>query len=333
MDADPAFPADHETRMVVAAAHLRGDPGDAVSTDDLIVGLATVGSAAAALDAADLTAVAARAVSRRRRGTWASDDGPTTGDPGATKLVIVEGGAPAAVTPAAGSALRRAATAAGTAGRPNCTPTDVLLALLDTPGSRALEMLDLCGVDVLALGRSLLSGKTAAAADRVEPDLRRLRDVLLGRARYRSRGWRDRLLSAGARSAGYANRPALWAALEAKELAAEAGRRRPATDDLLLAVLAIHEVTGRYPHLAAGTEDDHDGGRLLADAGLRYRDALRIARDTDLGADPLPLKAYVPTLPDDTAGLLRRILDGTGNRASRLLEHARIDVTRLAIQD
>lgn len=151
--------------------------------------------------------------------------------------------------------------------------------------------------------------------------------MLLGRTHHRSRGLRARMMAAAARAHGYAGRPVLWVALEARRLATEAGRRRPGTDDVLLAVLALHEVTRSYPQLTPPPPDGHDGrdgGDLLARAGLRYHDAFHLTRDTDLGTDPHPIEAYLPRLPDDTATVVHGILDGTDNRASRLLARAGI---------
>ncbi|MFF4483538.1 hypothetical protein ACWDHW_35070 [Streptomyces melanosporofaciens] len=93
----------------------------------------------------------------------------------------------------------------------------------------------------------------------------------------------------------YAQAPVVWAGLETIAQAKQRGRHDPGTDNLLLAVLATYEDAQQYPHLARPAGDGYNGGRLLAEAGVRYHDAHHLAQHTDLGLDPHHLRWYVPT--------------------------------------
>ncbi len=325
------FPAGEGVTAMFVSAMLRGKDDDPVTTDALLVAVAWSRRAPAALDAVELTPTVAGAAYRRLRGTWTSADAGGVGPPGPDHIVMAEGGTPARFTPAAAEAMRRAAAAAAADGRTACDIGDILTALVADHGSRAAEMLAFCGVDVPALERALRMGTPPAVPERVEPELRRLRDVLIGRSRYPTPpGWRNWLLGLVVRGrVNYAGNPVAWVRLEAGEQARHRGRQRPGTDDVLLAVLATHEVARQYPHLSGTAAEKYHGARLLADAGLRYRDVYAAAQAADLGSDPQPLRAYLPTAPTDTHGLLRLVLAGPDNRATRLLIAAGVDRFRL----
>ncbi len=325
------FPGDRDVLWVFVYASLRGKADDPVCTDDLLVGT-TSGPAAAIFDAAELTPTVARTVSRHQRGTWSSTDAGGIGPAGPTELLMAEDGKPAHFTPAAAEAMRRAAAAAAAHGRPTCSPLDIARALLDDPDNRAVEMLIFCGIDIPALRQALQSGQPAAAPDRLDRDLLGMRDILLGRAKYpKPSGWRNWMLALAVTSRlNYAEHPVVWIRMEAHEHARRAGRARPATDDVLLAALATHQVARAYPHLSQPAKDRYDGAQALANAGLRYRTAYDLARVTDLGTDPKSLKGYVASMPKDTTTLLRLILEGD-NRATRLLTALGVNPARLPL--
>jgi hypothetical protein len=318
------FPGNNDVKLVYAAAFMKGDPGKSVTTDQLLAALTTAIDVRATLAAAAVTRTVVAAVSHTRK--WHSADAAGVGPPGPTDLVMAQGGKPSPFTPAAAEALRRATVAAYAAGRPTCTPTDLLRALLDDPGSRATELLTYCRVDIAALREALDSGQLPTVADGADPDLRRVRDALIGRIRYERKGWRNWLISLFLRSRpNWAAQPVLWVMAEAHALADQRGRPRRGTDDVLLAILATYEVAQEYPHLTESARDQYGGGQILADLGVRYRDAYQVAQDTDLGADPKPLRSIVSELPESTTALLRTILTGPDNRAGRLLSALGID--------
>ncbi len=325
------FPAGDGVTAMFAAAMLRGMNDDPVTTADLLVTIARSRRAAAVLDAVEVTPTVATAAYKHLGGAWTSADAGGVGPRGPDEIVMAEGGTPARFTPAAAEAMRRAAASAAADGRGACEVGDVLAALLADHDSRAAEMLAFCGVDVPALDQAVRAGTPPTVRDRVEPELRRLRDVLIGRSRYpRPAGWRSWLLAVAVRiRINYAANPVAWVRLEADEQARQRGRERPGTDDVLLAVLATHEVARQYPHLSGTAVEKYHGSRLLADAGLRYREAYATAQQTDLGDDPQPLRKYLPSTPMDTLTLLRLLLAGQDNRATRLLAAAGVDRARL----
>jgi hypothetical protein len=326
------FPGDDDVLLMFIVASLRGGVNDPICSDDLLVGITSTGPAAAILEAVELTPTVARTVSRHQRGTWSSTDAGGVGPDGPTELVMAENGEPAHFTPAAAEAMRRAAAAAAADGRPTCTPLDIARELLDDPDNRAVEMLTFCGVDIPALRQALRSGRPAVAPDRLDPELLRLRDVLLGRDKYpKPSGWRNWALKLAVVSRlNYAEHPLIWIRMEAFEQARRAGREQPGTDDVLLAVLATLQVARAYPHLSQPAKDRYNGAQALVNAGLRYRAAYEVAQNTDLGTDPQPLKGYLASMPKDTATLLRLILVGD-NRATRLLTTLGVDPALLPL--
>ncbi|MDR7277432.1 Clp protease N-terminal domain-containing protein [Catenuloplanes atrovinosus] len=307
---------DSDVLPVFGFAVLRADTDEPISTDNLLVGLASAAGTREILHAADVTRTVADSVYRRRRAGWHSDD---RGGPVA--IVVAEGGTPADFTAAAADALRRAGRAATAHGRDVCDSRDLLLALLDDDGNRASELLAACAVPVAALRESLEHDRPLRRADRVPRELHRIRDMLIGLTRYpRVPLWRNPLLAivAPARP-NLAPQPFVWLMLESREQAREHGRRRPGTDDALLALMAMHELSRYYPHLY---EQPYDGAAALASAGVTYAALRHVSATADLGTDPRPLRRAVPRLPADTVELVRLLLADRHNRANRLLAAA-----------
>ncbi|MDP9792756.1 hypothetical protein J2S43_001268 [Catenuloplanes nepalensis] len=305
--------------LVFATAVLRGADDEPISTDNLLVGLASAEGTREILDAAELTRTVAASVRTHRRAEWAGDD---RGGP--VDVIISEGGEPAQFTVAAADALRRADRAAREDGRDGCDSRDLLIALLDDPDNRAAELLRDCGVPVAPLRESLDRGRPLRVADPVPRELHRVRDMLIGRTRYpRVRFWQNPLLAivAPART-NLAPHPLVWQMLETREQARERGRRRPGTDDAMLALLAMYELARYYPHLYETGDEKYRGGAALAGAGVTYAALRHAAQATDLGADPRPLRKIVPHAPADTLELLRLLLADPGSRANRLLTAA-----------
>lgn len=319
---------DSATEFVLAGARGAARNGR-VGTEHLLIGLAgRFGKAAgAALAAVDVTGrVLVTVVGRREQWISADDaelapDGPSLG----AAEWYEKPDRPMDYTSAARAALQRAVTGAGNDGRSELTPADVLLGLLEDERNRATEVLVECGVDLSTLRRALLTGEPVMVADRVEFNLRRTRDLLLGRTRYRGLGVFGGLFGMLPTVVYHAQAPVLWAMHEAQDWARGEGRRRPATDDVLLAILATHEVAQSYQHLVGREKHRYDGGQLLADAGVRYETAWSAAQThgVNLGRDPRPVKTYAlrgKGYPQTTGSLLNAITQDGDTRAARLLD-------------
>jgi hypothetical protein len=200
------------------------------------------------------------------------------------------------------------------------TSLALLAALLEDPGSEAAAVIRDCGIDLAEIRQATRDGFAPQRPDRVAPELRPARDALIGRTRYRGRGLRDRLLfSVLARRTNHAERPVLWARLEADERARE--QNRPTrTDDLLLAMLVTHEVAAAYPHLARAAQHNYGGGAALLAEGIDHR---RVRATTlDSRPDEVPSANILRPGPDwteDTSLLLGRLVAHSGNRSARLL--------------
>ena len=304
---------------VFGFAVLRVDTDEPIGTDNLLVGLASAAGTRDLMDSAGMTRTVADSVYRRRRAEWADAD---RGGPVA--IVVAEGGSPADFTTAAADALRRAHRSAAGDGREVCDSRDLLIALLDDDGNRAARLLAACAMPVAALRDSLAHGGSLRVADPVPRELHRVRDMLIGRTRYpRVPFWRNPLLAIVAPArVNLAPQPFVWLMLEAREQAREGGRRRPGSDDVLLALTAMYELSRYYPHLYESVSRRYDGAVALAGAGVTYAALRRAAAGTDLGADPRPLRRVVPKLPADTTGLVRLLLADRDNRAHRLLAAA-----------
>jgi hypothetical protein len=302
---------------VFGTAMLRGDDDEPVSTDHLLVSLASAPGTREIMDAAQLTRTVVASVRRRRHAEWASDD---RGGP--VGIVIAEGGTPADFSVAAAEALRRAARTAGPDG---CDSRDVLLAILDDPDCRAAALLADCAAPVAALRESLRDRRPLRIADPVPRELHRVRDLMIGRTRYpRVPFWRNPLLMilAPAR-VDLVPHPLAWLMLETREQARERGHRKPTTDDALLAMLAMYETARLYPHLYRHTAAEYDGVTALAEAGARYAE-LR-AQTAALGEDPRPLRRLLPDHPGDLRTVVRSLIGDT--RAGRLLTAAGVEFT------
>jgi hypothetical protein len=164
--------------------------------------------------------------------------------------------------------------------------------------------------------------QTPERAERVEPDLRLMRDRLIGRERYRGRGLRNILMSFVVRvRINYARTPVLWASLEADEIAyGRGGATR--TDDILVARLRAYAVAEAYPHLWRAVPEQYVGVGNLVEGGLDYRTATRTAAQTDLGEDALPPKSLLKQgeqWPKDTTSLLQLLRAYPGNRSAQIL--------------
>ncbi|GAB7046862.1 Clp protease N-terminal domain-containing protein [Catenuloplanes indicus] len=312
--------------LVFSAAVLRGDDDEPISTDNLLVSLASADGTREILDAAELTRTVAASVRKHRRAEWVSDD---RGGP--VELIIADGGTPAEFTVAAADALRRADRAARADGRDGCESRDLLAALIEDEDNRAAELLRACRIPVAALRESVQRGRPLRVADPVPRELHRVRDMLIGRTRYpRVRFWQNPLLAivAPART-NLAPHPLIWQALETREQAREHGHRTPVSDDALLALLAMYELARYYPHLYRNGDERYSGGAALAAAGVTYAALRRTAAGTDLGTDPRPLRKAVPKAPADTVELLRLLLADRDNRANRLLAAAGVTDVRV----
>ncbi|GIJ49540.1 hypothetical protein Val02_64260 [Virgisporangium aliadipatigenens] len=196
----------------------------------------------------------------------------------------------------------------------------LLAAMLDDPGSEANAVLRDCGADPAQVREALRTGTAPQRPDRLAPELRPARDALLGRVRYRGRGFKDRLLfSVLAREINHAARPVMWTRLEADERAKRQGRATR-TDDVLLALLVTHEVAAAYPHLTYAAARHYDGGRSLLDKKIDHRRVLDATLDDR--PDEVPPGKILQPGPDwteDTAVLLERLAAHPANRSSRLL--------------
>jgi hypothetical protein len=176
------------------------------------------------------------------------------------------------------------------------SPGPLLAALLEDPASEASAVLRECGVRPEEVRRAVLDGRPPQRSDRLVPELRPARDALVGRVRYRGRGFRDRLLfSVLARQTNHAARPVLWTRLEADERARRENRPTR-TDDVLRAMLVTHEVAAAYPHMSRLAPDSYGGGAALLAHGVDHR---RLASATlDDGPDAVPPSRILVPGPD-----------------------------------
>ncbi|WP_035856452.1 hypothetical protein [Cryptosporangium arvum] len=225
------------------------------------------------------------------------------------------------LTPAAQAALDRTVAAAG----PRATPVELLTHLLEDETSQAVEVLRLGRVDVAALRAALAEGRTPDFTDRVEVSLRPTRDVLIGRTQYGGSGLFGRLKSALNKvvKMNVARVPVYWARYEANAQAQRRGTKRARTDDVILGILATHEVAQLYPFLVQDAADKYGGGAALAEAGVTYASALAAAESADLGTDAHRIDDLAPKGPDfprDTADLLARLIRTPDTRAARLID-------------
>lgn len=292
---------DWNTAGVLGAARGANGADEAapIGTQHLLAGVCSAkGRAREALDAVGVTRSAAIAVLRRKRETetvWHGDEG-TGPSVAATAVLGDDGSKRDRYTPAAAAALRSAMRLARDDGADKLTAEHLLRALLAGDDTGAAELLTLCGSSPQAV-RDQLAG-VAPAGDGLDPLLHPTREILLGRARYQRIGLRKRLI---ARLAGvqWADLPVDWVRHEAGEQAHRLGDRTVRTEHLLLAALAVREVTAAYPHMV-NTPDGAEtgpyaGGAELTERGITYtvlHEALR--RGTaELPADPRSADDFV----------------------------------------
>jgi hypothetical protein len=201
------------------------------------------------------------------------------------------------------------------------SPVDLLLALLDDPTCTAVDYLTGCGVNVAELQEAARSGRAAIHEDPLPPALRSARDALVGRRRYQPREL-DRfwvsLLVRVLPSFNCGVQPALWARLEAGDLAEQHGGP-VRSDDVLLALLSTYAVAQAYPHLVTGAVEDFAAAQALVAAGVDHERVRAVMADADLGQDAVPVRRLLKDSPSDTSALLARLLAEPDNRSTRLL--------------
>ncbi|MFY1631790.1 Clp protease N-terminal domain-containing protein [Solwaraspora sp. WMMB335] len=329
-----AVAAQRRTAGVLAAAYGLSGAGRPIGTEHLLSALTlrAGGPVAAALDRVDLTPTVAFAVLRDRADDWHSDDGGRhVGSAGPTPLAA---GVPAGRhgqrpgTAAACRAFAVAASVAADTGSRVVSPGDVLHGLLADTTNRATELLAWCAVDPARLANASGGAAPRERVARVGVELHATRDALLGRRRCPAESPADRLSGwlLHRMRVNLARQPVYWLRRDAVDQARRSGFRHPRSEHLLLALLATHEVATAYPELSARYAHRYDGGRRLADAGLRYRDVLAVAHAhrEQLGMDAAPVAAFLPAAgrgePAGTGEVLRALLATGGNRAVRLLD-------------
>lgn len=313
----------------------------AIGTEHLLAGIAGAkGAAKDALANEGATQTALLAVLRHRMGrddAWAgTDDAEASVD--AQDVVGEHGDRGSRVTGAAARALTAATGHAEREGAAKFGAVHLLRALL-SEDNRAVETLGVCGIAPQAV-RDRLDGGTGSTGtggaggleDGLAPLLHPTRDILLGRDHYRHLSfWKRWLVKSG--GINLASRPAGWVAMETYEQAHRLGNRKVGTEHVLLAVLAIHEVALRYPHLARegapAPDTRYTGGERLAGLGLDYasvHSALTGGR-VRLTADARPVKQYVEqhveqyiAETEPGTGPLVELLLGEETRARQLVD-------------
>jgi hypothetical protein len=332
---ETAAGADAGVRRALIGAFAAAAGG--VGTEHLLLGLVGTGGGEAGriLDEFGVTVVPLTDVLRQRRWTVTDEaaEGEDTGPLGDLEWRPGKQRRPMNYTGAARAAMHRAIAAAAADGRTEFHRGDLLDALLAaatataataattvaaTAPNRAVEVLERCGVDPARVRERLAGGDPVEPVD-VAPDLQPTVDHVLGRTRYEAAPFTRRVALGLLQAAGanLARTPVPWADLEARDQAARLGHRKVGTAHLLLALLAMHEVTQVLPHLVVDVADRYLGARTLAGTGLTYA-ATRAALAAEApGRDPRRYKSYVDARRDTTS-LLAGILDGNTS-AARLL--------------
>ncbi|MDR6974338.1 hypothetical protein J2X68_001016 [Streptomyces sp. 3330] len=312
------FHADHSLRTALRPVYA----GRHVTTHDLLACISKDPRIQEFLAPYDLTAQVVR------RGAAATDD-----EPGEVEVPLT-GQADRSLTlsTAGATALARCQEQPSVTGQgAERTPIDLLAALLTDPDCGAVGYLSGCGVDVVALREAVRSGRPPAHEDPLPPELHSTRDALVGRRRYRPRGlgqfWTTLLVRTTPFDA--AAHPALWARLEAGELAVRHGGK-VRTDDILLGLMRTYAVARACPHLTKDAKGDYDGGRALAEAGVDHAQLRAVMASTDLGRDAVPPRELLrDTMPAGTSALLARLLSEPDNRSVRLLAALGVDPAAL----
>ncbi|MFX4293676.1 Clp protease N-terminal domain-containing protein [Streptomyces bohaiensis] len=293
---------DWNTAGVLGAA--RGasgaDEDTPIGTHHLLAGVCGAkGRAGETLNAVGMTRSAAIAVLRRKRKTddvWQAEEGSGPGVP-ATDVLGEHGGKRDRYTPAAAEALTAAIDSARQDGADKLTADHLLRALVARDGTGAAELLSLCGSSPQAV-RDRLAGVETVTDDGLDPLLHPTRDILLGRARYQRIGLRRRLIARLA-SIQWADLPVDWTRHEAGEQARRLGDRTVRTEHLLLAALAVREVTAAYPHMVNAPDgaevEPFAGGAELTARGVTYAALHEVVRrgGVELPGDPRSADDYV----------------------------------------
>nr|WP_221374130.1 Clp protease N-terminal domain-containing protein [Actinoplanes polyasparticus] len=300
----------------------RGAADGPIGTGLLLFSLAYDKEVKPLLDPFDITSTVVLTALRTPGRAAAEADAGRVADPDAGP-VPAPSGEHARVRGADGRALPVSAAAARALREAQDSRTALLAALAGDSDTEASAVIRDCGINPDEVRQAALDGHPPQRADRVAPELRPARDALLGRTRYRGRGFQDRLLfSVLARKVNHAARPVLWTRLEADEQARRENRPTR-TDDVLLAMLVTHEVAAAYPHLAYAAQANYGGGETLLAQGITHT---RVRAATPTGPDEVPPGKILVPGPDwteDTRVLLDRLTAHPGNRATRLLASLR----------
>ncbi|GAB7051290.1 hypothetical protein [Catenuloplanes indicus] len=308
-------------RLTSSLHRVRGMANGPIGTGALLWSIAGDKEVAPVLDGFDISARVVFAVLRTPGRVWREPDTGAMWDPDAEPRKGPFEGVPAVLDETTDQVMS-VSVAAADALRGDVADSRVLLLaeILANPDSEASAVIRDCGEDPAEVRAAALAGTAPVRPDRLVPELRPARNALLGRVRYRGRGLRDKLLlSVLAREINHADEPVFWARLEADERAREQGRATR-TDDLLLALLATHEVVLAYPHMGALGRDRRTGGEALLAQGMDHRRVRSVALDNR--PDEVPVSEIIKTGPDfpkDTGVLLDRLAAHPGNRSARIL--------------
>ncbi|MFJ9608027.1 Clp protease N-terminal domain-containing protein [Kitasatospora sp. NPDC101176] len=315
-----------------AARDARGAQGARLGTEHLLAAVAAAkGPAGEALAAAGADTPVLLAALRARRGAagWAEGDDAGASVP-SREVLGATGERGDLLSGAAARALAGAMERARLDGARKFTAEHLLRALLaDGRATRATELLHAVGAAPRAVlerldavePRAVPPGPGAAPgpAAGLDPLLRPTRDALLARGAHPVPRWR-RLLTPGAPGAAA---PAGLLRAEADAQAERLGRRAPGTEHVLLALLAVHEVSRRQPELAVPQTADDGGGAAVAGLGVDYArvHAALTAGQVPLAADPRSVEAYLSEAGRGrgTNALVRALL-AEDTRARRLVE-------------
>jgi hypothetical protein len=290
-----------------------------VGTEHLLLGLLPRAVTGRVLGEFEVTAVPV--VEVVRQAAWTAPDEAAPGDDtrplGDLEWSAAKRAKPMNYTGAARAALHRAIASAAAAERAEFGPEDLLDALLAAP-NRASEALRRIGVDPRRV-RERLAGGPAPERPAIAPELEPTRDAVLGVAPYHVRGFAVRMAYSTLRAtyANLARTPVPWAKMDAEDQARRLGHRTVCTAHLVLALLAMHEVTRDLPHLVTDVADRYAGVRALVGTGATYTAARAVLAAEPPGRDPRRYRSYVDGR-SDTTQVVRAILDGDTS-ASRLL--------------
>jgi len=309
-------------KLTDTLARARAAADGPIGTGQLLFSLAYDKEVKPLLDAFDISSTVVLTVLRTPGRAAAEPDAGRVVDPDAD-AAPTPSGEHARVRGADGRTVPVSAAAAHALREAQDSRTALLAALVDDPATEASAAIRDCGINPDEVRQAALAGHSPQRPDRVAPELRPARDALLGRTRYRGRGFQDRLLfSVLARKVNHAARPVLWTRLEADEQARR-DHRPTRTDDVLLAMLVTHEVAAAYPHLAHTAKANYGGGEALLAQGITHT---RVRAATTRGSDEVPPGKILvpgPNWTEDTRVLLDRLTAHPGNRATRLLDSLR----------